>query len=97
MAEHLVVHAAYQVGTRRLDENRPPLEIVAGEHHAQTQHENPALLRQAGKQQKPAYLARFFGSFFVAFLWGSGGVLSILRSTSSGRVTGLGSCFMAEV
>ena len=43
VAEHLVVHAAHQVGTLRLDENR------------------------------------------------------ILRSTSSGRVTGLGSCFMAEV
>jgi hypothetical protein len=45
-----------------------------------------------------AYLAGFFGSFFGAFLCGSGGVLSILRSTSSGRgVVGLGSCFMVGV
>jgi hypothetical protein len=42
----------------------------------------------------PAYLAGFFGFFFSAFLCGSGGVLSIRRSTSSALDIGL-SCFMA--
>lgn len=36
------------------------------------------------------YLARFFGFFFGAFPCGFGGVLSILRSTSSGLGFGLG-------
>lgn len=36
------------------------------------------------------YLARFFGFFFGALPCGFGGVLSILRSTSSGFGSGLG-------
>jgi hypothetical protein len=40
--------------------------------------------RDRPEKKKPAYLAGFFGFFFSArFLWGSGGVRSILRSTSS--------------
>jgi hypothetical protein len=39
----------------------------------------------------------FFGAFFTGALCGVGGVLSILRSTSSGRGIGLGFCFMAGV
>jgi hypothetical protein len=35
------------------------------------------------------YLARFFGFFFAALPRGFGGVLSILRSTSSGLGVGL--------
>lgn len=35
------------------------------------------------------YLARFFGFFFGALPCGFGGVLSILRSTSSGFGSGL--------
>jgi hypothetical protein len=45
--------------------------------------------------KKPAYFAGFFDSFFG--LCGDGGVLSILRSTSSGRGIGLGFCAMAGV
>jgi hypothetical protein len=47
--------------------------------------------------KKPAYFAGFFGVFFAAGLCGAGGVLSILRSTSSGRGIGGGFCAMAGV
>ena len=54
--------------------------------------------RPAGKK-KPAYLAGFLAFFFAAFSCGFGGVLSILRSTSSGFGSGGSgrSCFMAGV
>lgn len=39
------------------------------------------------------YLARFFGFFFGALPCGFGGVLSILRSTSSGVNSGISACF----
>jgi hypothetical protein len=42
------------------------------------------------KAESAAYLARFFGFFFGALPCGLGGVLSILRSTSSGFGSGLG-------
>jgi hypothetical protein len=47
--------------------------------------------------KKAAYLPGFFGAFLCAGLCGAGGVLSILRSTSSGRGIGLGSCAIAGV
>jgi hypothetical protein len=50
-------------------------------------------LRDRPTTKKPAYLAGFLGFFWAAFLCGSGGVLSILRSTSSGRGIGLASGF----
>lgn len=42
--------------------------------------------------KKPAYLASFCGVFLGAGLCGAGGVLIILRSTSSGRGIGVGFC-----
>ena len=39
------------------------------------------------------YFVRFFGFFFGALPCGFGGVLSILRSTSSGVTGGISACF----
>lgn len=64
---------------------------------------NPVLRFKLGLRDRPTsgarpYLARFFGFFFGALPCGFGGVLSILRSTSSGLGSGLGgSCGMAGV
>lgn len=47
-------------------------------------------LRDRPESGARRYLARFFGFFFGAFPCGFGGVLSILRSTASIDVSGLG-------
>jgi len=44
-----------------------------------------------------AYFTGFLEAFLAAGLCGAGGVLSILRSTSSGRGIGVGFCAMAGV
>lgn len=48
-------------------------------------------LRDRPVTEARRYLARFFGFFFGALPCGFGGVLSILRSTSSGFGLGFGS------
>ena len=53
-------------------------------------------LRDRPESGARRYLARFFGFFFGALPCGFGGVLSILRSTSSGFGLG-GSCVMGGV
>jgi hypothetical protein len=64
---------------------------------------NPLDMNTVATRDRPEsgarrYLARFFGFFFGAFPCGFGGVLSILRSTSSGLMGGLGfSVGMLEV
>lgn len=60
---------------------------------------NPMASTTLGLRDRPEtgarrYLARFFGFFCGALPCGFGGVLSILRSTSSGFWVGLGSCLL---